>query len=293
MIQNILSSILIMILVAGVGAAQGLSVKWEELTAPDFIKGIQEAKGTCLLPMSAIEKHGPHAPMGTDMFVSRYIAINAAKQEYAIVFPEYYAGEMSEAKHQPGSIAYSGRLLFELLGETISEMARNGCKKIIILPGHGGNTGLVNYFMQTQLDSPKDYVVYLPGGRNSRPAAVKQASTSTTDGHAGEGETSDVMVAASGLVKLDQASSESGADQNRLKLPAGLSTSIWWYASFPNHYQGNGSGASSARGEKDLKPRVDNLANLIRWVKADQITPKLQKQYLEETQHPIDTRQKQ
>jgi len=68
-----------------------LSTKWEELTAPDFRQGIQQAKGTCLLPFGILGKHGPHLPLGTDLLNVRYASLQAASQEYAVVFPEYYA----------------------------------------------------------------------------------------------------------------------------------------------------------------------------------------------------------
>ena len=120
-----------LILIAAVAAAcswaQSLSANWEELTGPDFVKAIQQAKGVCLLPFGIIEKHGPTGPMGTDLLNVRYATFEAVKQEYAIVFPEYYVGQIFEAKHQPGTIAYSTHLQLELLQETTSEMARNGC----------------------------------------------------------------------------------------------------------------------------------------------------------------------
>ena len=64
------------------------SVHWEELTAGDFRDGIARAQGTCLLPFGILEKHGPHLPLGNDLLNVRYAALNAAQQEYAIVFPE-------------------------------------------------------------------------------------------------------------------------------------------------------------------------------------------------------------
>src|SRR5437867_6325815 len=67
-----------------------LSVHWEELSAADFRDGIARAQGTCLLPFGILEKHGPHLPLGNDLLNVRYAALNAAQQEYAIVFPEYY-----------------------------------------------------------------------------------------------------------------------------------------------------------------------------------------------------------
>ncbi len=51
-------------LVAASGFAQtNLPVKWEELTAGDFVTAILQAQGTCLLPFGILEKHGPHLPI--------------------------------------------------------------------------------------------------------------------------------------------------------------------------------------------------------------------------------------
>ena len=142
-----------------IGTAQNLSPNWEELTAEDFVKALDQAKGVCILPFGIIEKHGPSGPMGTDLLNVRYATFEAVKKEYAIVFPEYYFGQIFEAKHQPGTIAYSTHLQLELLQETTAEMGRNGCKKVAIVSGHGGNTNLIQFFAQTTLETPKDYVV--------------------------------------------------------------------------------------------------------------------------------------
>ena len=135
-----------------------LSVHWEELTASDFREGIHRSQGTCLLPFGILEKHGPHLPLGTDLLDVRYAALHAAEQEYAVVFPEYYFGQIAEARHEPGTIAYSRDMQLALLQETTDEMARNGCKKILIVNGHGGNNSLLPFFAQSQLDKPHDYV---------------------------------------------------------------------------------------------------------------------------------------
>ena len=81
---------------------QQLSANWAELPGPDFVRAIQQAKGVCLLPFGIIEKHGPTGPMGTDLLNVRYAKFEAVKQEYAIVFPEYYFRQIFEAKHSRG-----------------------------------------------------------------------------------------------------------------------------------------------------------------------------------------------
>jgi creatinine amidohydrolase len=266
-----------------------LSTKWEELTAPDFRQGIQQAKGTCLLPFGILEKHGPHLPLGTDLLNVRYASLQAASQEYAVVFPEYYFGQIFEAKHEPGTVAYSMELQLRLLQETADEMARNGCKKIIIVNGHGGNENLLPFFAQAQLDKPHDYVVYVLVGGRSRPGGPAKKSTGV-DYHAGENETSNTMVSRPDLVHLDRAKDESGADMKRQNLPENLYTGIWWYARFPNHYSGDGSAATKDLGEWNMKGWVDSIVECIRSVKADDASLKIQNEFFEKSKHPLDTR---
>src|SRR6202522_4846260 len=112
------------------------SLHWEELTAADFREGIHRSQGTCLLPFGILEKHGPHLPIGTDLLDVRYAALHAAEQEYAIVLPDYYFGQIGEARHEPGTMAYSRELQLALLEETTDEMARNACKKGVFVKGH-------------------------------------------------------------------------------------------------------------------------------------------------------------
>src|SRR5256885_701007 len=272
-------------------AQNKLSVHWEELSAAEFRDGISRAQGTCLLPFGILEKHGPHLPLGNDLLNVRYAALNAAQQEYAIVFPEYYFGQIFEAKHQPGTVAYSRRLQLDLLQETTDEMARNGCKKIIIVNGHGGNNSLLPFFAQTQLDTPHDYVVYVLGITRGGPGEPKHKSNPATDMHAGESETSMSMIARPDLVHLDRAPQESGADQARLKLPEGLYTGIWWYARFPNHYAGEGAVASRELGDFETKTWINTIVQGIRAVKADSESLRLQNEFYEGSKHPLETRQ--
>ena len=257
--------------------SQSLSVKWEELTSADFVKAIQQAQGTCLLPVGIMEKHGLHLPLGNDLINVRYASLHAAEQEYALVFPEYYVSQIFEARHQPGTVAYSAHLQLDLLQETTDEMGRNGCKKIIIVNGHGGNEHLLPFFAQSQLASPHDYIVYIfnqpsHGDMTGRPPM--KSSSYATDFHAGEGETSRTMVSRPDLVHLDR-----------------LYTGIWWYARFPNHYAGDGSVASKDLGEFDTRMAISDLVTAIRAVKADGEGLKLQKQFFEEATHPLDTKQ--
>jgi creatinine amidohydrolase len=282
---------LVLLLVSGLPllAQSKLSVHWEELTAADFVQGIKQAQGTCLLPFGIIEKHGPHLPLGTDLLDVRHAALHAAEQEYALVMPDYYFGQIFEAKHEPGTLAYSRETQLRLLQETTDEMARNGCKKVVIVNGHGGNESLLPYFAQTQLDNPHDYVVYVFGLVEPPPGGPPKKTT--MDMHAGESETSSMMITRPDLVHMDRAKQESGADQKRLNLPETVYTGIWWYARFPEHYSGDGSAATRELGEFKMQNWIDSLVKAIRAIKADQASMSIQNEFYEKVKHPLDTKQ--
>jgi creatinine amidohydrolase len=270
-------------------AQEKLSTHWEELTGPDFIKAIEQAQGTCVLPFGILEKHGPHLPIGTDLLDVRYAALHAAEKEYAVVFPDYYFGQIFEARHQPGTVAYSSRLQLELLQETTDEMGRNGCKKVIIVNGHGGNEHLLPFFAQSQLEKPHDYVVYVFDSR--KPSTGGPAVKDSLDMHAGESETSKMMIARPDLVHQDRVGSESGADQHRVNLPSDVYTGIWWYARFPNHYSGDGGLATRELGNFQMDWWIGAIVNTIKSVKADNESLRLQNEFYEKAQRPLDTKQ--
>lgn len=266
-----------------------LSAHWEELTGPDFVKAIQQAQGTCILPIGILEKHGPHMPIGSDLLNARYVALHAAEQQYAVVFPEYYFGQIAEARQEPGTVSYSRELQLALLQATTDEMGRNGCKKILVVNGHGGNNHLLPYFAQTQLEKPHDYVVYIFDQRV--PATGGPAKKTTIDQHAGESETSKMLIVRPDLVHMDRAKNESGDDQHHVNLPDGVYTGIWWYAKFPDHYAGDGSVANKELGEYQVKWWVDAVSKTLVAIKADNESLRLQKEFFEKATHPLDTPQ--
>jgi creatinine amidohydrolase len=289
--SRIICAVILVAIFAVVGMSQTpLPVKWEELTGPDFVKAIHQSHGTCLLPFGILEKHGAHLPLGTDLLNVRHVSLSAAQQEYAIVFPEYYFGQIFEAKQQPGTVAYSLPLQFQLLQETTDEMARNGCKKVLIVNGHGGNEHLLPLFAQAQMEKPHDYVVYvlwpMPKEAGGRPQQKDKV-----DLHGGESETSRTLISRPDLVHMERVQEESGKDLARQKLPQDVYTGIWWYARFPNHYSGDASTASKELGQFDVKTVVGQVVEAIKAIKADQVSLQLQNQFYEDSKHPLDTKQ--
>lgn len=274
--------------------AQNLSYKLEELTAPDFIPAVEKSSETCILPIGVFEKHGPHMPLGTDLYTAREIALRAAEKEYTVVFPWYYFSQINEARQQPGTIAYSPELIWKVLQETLDELNRNGFKKIIIVNGHGGNSAFLNYFGMAQLSERRDYSLYW-FQPSYDPEVLKKAVALTQhdpyDQHAGNRETSMMMDIVPDLIHTDRAGQQSGIDLERLKHLPHVYTGIWWYARYPNHYSGDGSKANAQAGKLILDQVVDQFVETIRKIKADQAVPELQKKFYDEADQPLKTKQ--
>lgn len=170
---------------------------------------------------------------------------------------------------------------------TCEEIARNGFKKILIVNGHGGNPQLLRFFIQSQLERRRDYVVYFydpkPDPAFTEKVNKLRKSDPAGDAHAGERETSTLLYLRPDLVQMDRAAQESGEDLKRLPLPD-LYTAIGWYSSFPNHYAGEGAKATRELGEVLNEGRIENLVQAIRTVKTDTKALELQTEFFDRVQ---------
>lgn len=257
---------------------------WEELTGDEFPAAIERAGRVCLLPLSCIERHAHHLPLGTDMYIGREMCVRAAKLEPAVIFPDMVYTQILEARHCIGTVAIDADVIVSLLNNVIREIGRNGFEKIILVNAHGGNNALITFLMQMQMQGGSQVVVY---SWNHKLLAedqdtVKALWDSSVDGHAGELETSAMLAIRPDLVKRDRLRADGeGMPMGRLESlrAAGLSTGIWWYADHPTHYRGDGVPATAEKGEVHLDAVARSLANCIHLVKQDTVSPALQAEF--------------
>jgi creatinine amidohydrolase len=264
-------------------------MRWDELTSDLFQKAVTDVEGVCLLPLSCIERHAHHLPLGTDMFTGRELCNRAAQLESAIVFPDFIFTQILEARHTPGCVGLEPDLTIRLLDNVCREIARNGLKKIVIVNAHGGNDHLIHYFAQIQLASLRDYVVYIaqPSYRSEEDAADNPKWETTVDGHAGERETSVILAIRPDLVRKEALKSDGeGMPLGRLKelRDRGVDVGVWWYADFPTHYCGDGTYGTVEKGEQWLTACAKSLAETIRVIKDDKVTRHLQGEFFGKVQ---------
>lgn len=266
-------------------------MNWEELTSDQFPQAVADADGVCLLPLSCVERHAHHLPLGTDVYIGRELCQRTAALEKAIVFPDFIFTQILEARHCAGTIAIEPDLILRLLDNTVREIARNGLKKIVIVNAHGGNNHLMHFFLQTQLASPRDYAVYVAEPQESPEdkAMLDAQWEAKVDGHAGELETSAIMRIRPDLVHADQfRADDEGLPLNRLQhiQAHGVSTGIWWYADFPGHFSGDATFGSVEKGENWLAAQARSLAGAVRAIKADSETARLQNTFFTSSANP-------
>jgi creatinine amidohydrolase len=258
-------------------------MRWEELTGDQFLEAVKQAEGVCLLPLSCIERHAHHLPLGTDMYIGRELCNRTAALEPAVVFPDFIFTQILEARHYPGCIGIEPELILKLLENACREIARNGLKKIVIINAHGGNDNLIYYFCQTQLASQRDYTVYIAGTAYGEEDAKNFPKWDTTvDGHAGERETSGILAIRPDLVRSETLKSdEEGYPLERLKhlSDKGVYTGVWWYADYPSHYCGDGMYGTQEKGERWLDARAKMLAKAVRAIKDDGEAKRLQDEF--------------
>lgn len=257
---------------------------WMDLTPSDFLKAREEAQGLCVLPVASIERHGSHCPLGVDSFVGEEVARRAAEREPAVVLPVLPYAVNGEAAANPGAVALSSNTLFALLEELCNEIGRNGFTKIMLFSSHGGNIRGLPFFVQQSMLKERSYVMYyfMVGYGDAAEPKAPQPEVYRSAGHGGQYETSAVMAARPGTVKMKQLlPPEQAHSHKRLQAlhKLGVYGPMHFYADFPNHYAGDATGASVELGKEMLEDRTAKLVEALRAVKADAETPALMREF--------------
>lgn len=265
-------------------------MRWEELTGDEFPVAVEKAQGVCLLPLSVIERHAHHLPLGTDMYIGRDLCQRTAALEPAVIFPDMIFTQILEARHCAGTISIDAELLLPLLDNVCREIARNGLKKIVLVNAHGGNHHMIRYFLQMQMESARDYAVYLaqPPWTIAEESDIGEQWDSEVDGHAGESETSAIMIIRPDLVKRDALKADGeGMPLGRIQglRDMGIETGIWWYGDHPTHYRGDGNPATAEKGDRWQTVRAQVLAKALRYIKQDGETMRLQNEFYAAHRH--------
>ena len=121
------------------------TVLWKDFTSPELGQ-LAEAGAAVIVPVGAIEQHGPHLPVSVDITCAYEVARRAAESisEFKVLIaPPVWWGVSPHHMAFPGTISLSTETFINLLCEICRSIAQHGFKRILILNGHGGNAELI------------------------------------------------------------------------------------------------------------------------------------------------------
>ena len=119
----------------------------EHLRGPD-VAGALTAKSVIVQPLGAIEQHGPHLPLNTDLAIATAVAEAAVPRAVdagvdAWLLPPLAYTKSNEHAWNAGTVWLSARTMLSVLEDIGRCVAATGARKLVFLNGHGGNSALV------------------------------------------------------------------------------------------------------------------------------------------------------
>lgn len=134
---------------------------WSELTSPEFA-ALYRSRLIAVLPVSAIEQHGPHLPMSVDTTIIEGIVDHVIQRlpddVPALFLPTQRIGKSNEHARYPGTLTLSLETLVHLWMEIGDCVAAAGVRKMVIFNSHGGQ-GMVGEIVARDLRVKHDMLV--------------------------------------------------------------------------------------------------------------------------------------
>jgi creatinine amidohydrolase len=246
---------------------------WAELRSKEF-KSLDPEKTIAILPVAAIEQHGPHLPVMTDSAIAEgmigLLKARLPEDLSVLVLPAQYVGKSNEHLLSPGTLSLSAETLSRLLVEIGEGVYRAGLRKMVLANSHGGNVQVlatVARELRVRLDM---LVVATHWGRFGLPSGMYDATETQHGIHAGDIETSIMLDFRPDLVSMADAknfvSSAVAMEAEFKKLSADGTHAFGWIAQDLNAEGavGDASKATAAKGRKTAEHQVDGFIALLR-----------------------------
>lgn len=176
---------------------------WLNLTTEEFA----DAR-IAVLPVAAVEQHGPHLPVGVDTYIAEaYLARVRAllPADSGVVFlPVQPVGASDEHRAYPGTLTLSPETALRAFIEIGESVSRAGIRKLVIVNSHGGNIALIDLAARQLRVRLNMLVVHCSWGRFGYPEGLFGEAERTHGIHGGDIETSIMLAAHPDLVWRDR-----------------------------------------------------------------------------------------
>ncbi len=243
---------------------------WGELTWPEAEQALGRVD-LALLPVGAIEQHGPHLPLDTDSFDAEYSVLRVAEacsEPRPLVLPLVPYGVSYHHDDFPGTLSVTNETLARFVYEVGMAAARNGIRKLVIVNGHGGNSATLHFAAQ-MINRDAHIFTCVETGETSDEAVFALAET-PNDVHAGEIETSTTLATRPELVRMDLAR-PFVPDFSSRYLDFTSKHAVGWYARTAKISEsgvfGDPTKATREKGEAMWKAMIEHLVELVEHLK--------------------------
>jgi creatinine amidohydrolase len=179
-----------------------VAMTWQDLAAAETARWI------AVLPIAAVEQHGPHLPLGVDAFVAEAYLARAREALPAALpvsfLPMLTIGTSDEHRFFPGTLTLSAETVIRLLTEVAESVARAGVRKLVIVNSHGGNVPAIAIAARELRVRLGLLVVACSWSRFGYPPGLFTEEERTHGVHAGDIETSIMLAHRPDAVRTEQ-----------------------------------------------------------------------------------------
>ncbi len=246
---------------------------WSEVSTTDFT-GLDTARTVAVLPVSAVEQHGPHLPLSVDVCINEGVldAALALLPEDApvLVLPPQTVGKSEEHIRFPGTLTVPADVLVRHWNEIGDGVARTGVRKILFFNSHGGNPPVMD-IVSRDLRIRHGMLAAMANWYDLVPLSKWFGADELKDGiHGGEIETSVMLHLRPDLVDMTAASNFVSAtvalrEEFDLLSPIGRPSFAWETQDLnPAGAVGNAAAADAERGAAVVDAAANGLAKLLR-----------------------------
>ena len=245
---------------------------WSDMTADEF-RQLDGKSTIAVLPVGAIEQHGPHLPVSVDSDIVEEIVSRAVPRlgDLPVLFlPTMPIGKSNEHMHFPGTLSFSAQTLIQAWMEIGECVARTGIEKLLFFNGHGGNISALDIVARDLRLNHGLITAYCSWFSLFDSSDLLDSDEHRHGLHAGESETSVMLACRNELVAMDKArnfisNGESWAQQFDYIGPGGGAVKLGWLIDDLNQDGacGNAANASAERGEILLERAVENLIAML------------------------------
>ncbi|CAJ0893166.1 creatinine amidohydrolase [freshwater sediment metagenome] len=250
---------------------------WSELSIRD-IRAHDMSGVIAVLPVAAVEQHGPHLPLGVDAIIMEAcverVALRLPPDLDAVFLPMQSIGVSLEHRDFPGTLSLSYETAARVIGDIAEGVVRAGVQKILLMNSHGGNSALISTAALDLRARFNMLAVTCSWARFGYPDGLFAEVEQRHGIHGGEIETSLMLAFRPELVDMGRAKNFPPAtldfERDFAWLRAGRPAGFGWMAQdlSPAGAMGDASKASADKGEATADYWVTAFIELLRDIEA-------------------------